>query len=133
MCRSSIWKGLIARAMVAVMLVLSMPLGVAQAGMVTTDRVIDQVAAQDDRARVLDFLARDDVRRQIESLGIDPDEAAARAAGLSDIEIAQIAGQLDELPAGQGFGEFVALILVIFLVLLVTDILGMTNVFPFIR
>ena len=133
MCRSSIWKGLIARAMAAVMVVLSMPLGVAHAGMVTTDRVIDQVAAQDDRARVLDFLARDDVRRQIESLGIDPEEAATRAAGLSDIEIAQIAGQLDELPAGQGFGEFVALILVIFLVLLVTDILGMTNVFPFIR
>ncbi len=133
MCRSSIWKGLIARAMAAVMVVLSMPLGVAHAGMVTTDRVIDRVAAQDDRARVLDFVARDDVRRQIESLGIDPEEAATRAAGLSDIEIAQIAGQLDELPAGQGFGEFVALILVIFLVLLVTDILGMTNVFPFIR
>ncbi len=102
--------------------------------MVTTDRVIDEITIQDDRARVMDFLVRDDVRQQLEALGIDPDEAAARADSLSDAEIMQIAGQLDELPAGQdALGAIVGAILVIFIVLLITDLLGLTNVFPFVR
>ncbi len=102
--------------------------------MVTTDRVIDEITIQDDRARVMDFLVRDDVRQQLEALGIDPDEAAARADSLSDAEIMQIAGQLDELPAGQdALGVVVGTILVIFIVLLITDLLGLTNVFPFVR
>ncbi len=134
MCRSSIWKELIARAMTAVMLVLSMPLGVAQAGMVATERVIDQVTADRDRARVMELLAREDVRLQLETLGIDADEASARAGSLSDAEIMQIAGQIDELPAGQNAASAIlTAALLIFLVLLITDLLGLTNVYPFVR
>ena len=45
---------------------------------------------------------REDVQQQLTLLGVDPDEAAERVAGLSDEEIQQIVGQLDELPAGEG-------------------------------
>ena len=68
------------------------------------------------------------------ALGVDPEEARARVASLSDREIGQIAGQIDRLPAGQGV--LVALIgaaLFVFLVLLITDLLGLTHVFPFVR
>ena len=68
------------------------------------------------------------------ALGVDPEEAQARVASLSDREIGQIAGQIDRLPAGQGV--LVALIgaaLFVFLVLLITDLLGLTHVFPFVR
>ena len=58
----------------------------------------------------------------------------ARAANMTDAEVMQIAGQLEQLPAGQdALGTVLGVVIVIFLVLLVTDILGLTNVFPFVR
>jgi hypothetical protein len=68
------------------------------------------------------------------ALGVDPNEAAARVAALSDAQVREIAGQIDQLPAGQSaIGAVVGAIVIIFLVLLVTDLLGLTNVFPFVR
>ena len=116
------------------MAVMTLPAGLAQAKMVPTDQVIEQSTSSDDRTQVRDFLAREDVQRQLTLLGVDPEEAASRVAGLSDAEIQQIAGQLDELPAGEGgVGVVVGAILIIFLVLLVTDLLGLTDVYPFVN
>jgi len=116
------------------MAVMTLPAGLAQAKMVPTDQVIEQSNSSDDRAQVRDFLAREDVQQQLTLLGVDPEEAASRVAGLSDAEIQQIAGQLDELPAGEGaLGVVVGAILIIFLVLLITDLLGLTDVYPFVN
>ena len=121
----------VARLMAAVMLVVSMPLGAAQAGMVPTDQVIDSIAVEETRAWVMDFLARDEVRQQMEALGVDGDEAAARAAGMTDAEVMQLAGQLEQLPAGEGaIGAVLGVFVLILIILLITDILGLTNVFP---
>jgi hypothetical protein len=107
---------------------------VAQAALVSTDRVTATATASAERDRVTAFLARDDVRAQLVTLGIAPDEAQARVAALSDAEVSRIAGRIDELPAGQGaVGAVVGAVLVIFIVLLVTDLLGLTKVFPFTR
>lgn len=120
--------------MIAVMFCISGPIGAVHAALVTTDQVINEQSAEDDRARVLDFLARQDVREQLEAMGVDADEALARTENLSDAEIQQIAGRLDELPAGEGaVGAIVGAIVLIFLVLLLTDLLGLTDVFPFVR
>ncbi|MEE8226780.1 MAG: PA2779 family protein [Kiloniellales bacterium] len=126
-------KRAVAAAMALLMAMTSMPIGVAQAEMVTTDQVIEQVNPPEDRTRVMDFMLRDDVQQQLTILGVDPEEAARRVASLSDEEIQQIAGRLDELPAGEGLGAIVGLILIIFLVLLVTDLMGLTDVFPFVK
>ncbi len=91
----------VAMVMAIVMLLASLPMNLAQAAMVTTDQVIEDSTAADDRARVMDFMAREDVRQELQDLGVDPDEASRRATTLSDDEIRQIAGRLDELPAGQ--------------------------------
>lgn len=124
----------IAAPLAAIFLVFSMPLGSAHADLISTEQVIDQGAAERDRARVTEFLSRDDVRQQFEALGVDPDEAAARVAGLSDAEIAQLAGRIDELPVGQSaVGAIVGAAVLIFLVLLITDLLGLTDVFPFVK
>jgi len=122
------------RLMAVVMMMVSMPIGYAQAGMVTTDQVLDAAQLEETREMVIEFLAREDVREQMEMLGVDPDEASARAGNMTDAEVMQIAGQLEQLPAGQdALGTIVGVILVIFLVLLLTDILGLTNIFPFVR
>lgn len=123
-----------ARVMALLMLLVSMPLGLAQAGMVSTDQVIDQVTIAETREQVIEFLARDDVRQQMEALGIDGDEATARAANMTDQEVMRLAGHLDQLPAGQdALGAILGAFLVVFLILLLTDILGLTSVFPFTR
>jgi hypothetical protein len=127
----------IALTMTLVLLIGSLPLGVAQAALITTDRVIGDQAgddAQHERRKVDAFLQRQDVRDQMVAFGVDPQEAQTRVASLSDREIRQIAGQIDRLPAGQGV--FVALIgaaVFVFVILLITDLLGLTHVFPFVR
>jgi hypothetical protein len=117
-----------------VMLTVSMPLGAARAALVTTDQILAESEGATDRERVLAFLGRAEVREQIVALGVDPAEAMARVAALSDAQVREIAGQLDQLPAGQSaIGVVVGAILIIFLVLLVTDLLGLTDVFPFVN
>ena len=114
------------------MVLASMPLGAVQAGLVPTEQVIDGAAVASERAKVTAFLARAEVRRQMAAFGVDVAEAQARVAGLSDAEVRRIAGRIDELPAGEGAaGAIIGVALIVFLVLLVTDLMGYTNVFPF--
>jgi hypothetical protein len=116
------------------MLVVSLPLGTAQAALVSTEQLLAGSDAAAERARVMAFLERADVREQIVALGVDPSEAAARVQALSDAQVREIAGQLDQLPAGQSaVGIIVGAILLVFLILLLTDLLGLTNVFPFVN
>ena len=116
------------------MFVVSMPLPRAQAALVSTEQLLAAGDGAAERARVLAFLGRADVRQQIEALGVDPNEAAARVQALSDAQVREIAGQLDQLPAGQSaIGIIVGAILLVFLILLLTDLLGLTNVFPFVN
>jgi Family of unknown function (DUF6627) len=124
----------IAFALAMLMFVLTGPIGTARAALITTDQAIEATAAQGDRDRVKAFLARDDVRTQMVALGVDPVEAADRVASLSEAEVRQIAGHLDRLPAGQSaVGAVIGAALLIFLILLITDLLGLTDVFPFVR
>ena len=117
----------------ALMMFLSVaPLPVANAAMISTDDVIGQSAATFDRERVEALVARKDVRAQMEAMGIDPNMAALRVAGLSDGEVQQIVNKLGELPAGQdAAGAIIGAALAILLVLLITDILCLTKVYPF--
>ncbi len=134
MKRFNLLGRMVARLMAAVMIVVSLPIGYAQAGMVTTDQVLDAAELQQTREEIIQFLDREDVRQQMEALGVDPDEASARAANMTDAEVMEIAGQLEQLPAGQdALGAILGAILIIFVILLVTDILGLTNIFPFVR
>lgn len=120
--------------MAALMMAVSMPIGIAQAALVTTDRIIENSELETDRARVAAFIAREDVRGEMQAMGVDPDEAAARVALMTDTEVRQTAARIDRLPAGQGVAEaLVGAALVIFIVLLITDLIGVTDIFPFVK
>ena len=100
----------------------------AYAAMVSSDAAI----AGQDRDRIASMLDRADVRLQLQSLGVKPADVSARIASLTDAEAAQVARQLDQLPAGaDGVGALLGALVLVFLVLLITDILGLTKVFPF--
>lgn len=104
-----------------------------QAQMIGTDAVIAEQHAVDQRIQVAGFLAREDVKQILTENGVDPVEAQQRVDSLSNEEIAQIANSIDQLPAGGSFGTIVGAVLIVFLVLLLTDIAGATDVFPFVK
>ncbi len=94
-------KTLLCHLLILAMVSLSLPHTAARAAMVQTESVIEGAAdLQSDRARLRTVLQRDAARAQMEVLGVDPHEALARVESLSDQEVAQIAQQFDQLPAG---------------------------------
>jgi hypothetical protein len=103
-----------------------------QAAMISTSQLMEQFSIEQKRAQVIGFLNRADVEQQLTKLGVSADEARTRAQFLTDSEIQNISARIDQLPAGQdGFGSVLGFVLVIFIILLITDILHLTKVFPF--
>lgn len=115
------------RLLMLCMLTMGVPSS-AWASMVGTDQVVDHAVAEQARTKLLSLIDRDDVRAQLQSRGVSATEAKARVSALTDDEVAQASDKLDQLPAG---GEILGLLFTVFIVLLITDILGFTKVFPF--
>ena len=102
-----------------------------QAALISTEQVMAAGVAQQQRAKITTALDRPEVQAELEKLGISRSDAQSRIAALTDVEAASVAHQIDTLPAG-GDG-FIGALIFIFVLLLVTDILGLTKVFPFTR
>ncbi len=105
----------------------------AQAKLVETEELLAVVEQTDDRQTVDAFLQRTEIEQQFKAWGIPSNEINQRVASLTDQEIAKLARDIEDLPAGQGVGSVVGAVVLVFLVLLATDILGFTKIFPFTR
>ena len=106
----------------------------AHAALVTTNEIIKY--SDEDRARenVNLFLEREDVQQQLINMGVDPQLAKIRVASLTDQEVMQLSDRIDQLPAGAGALETILIIGGVFLlVLMVLDIIGVTDIFGFIN
>lgn len=112
------------------LLALSLHLPAAHAGLVGTDAVVNAAQAEQSRERLTDALNRADVKQQLVVRGVDPAQVQARLDSLTDEEVQTLSAKLDQLPAG---GDALGVLVFIFIVLLITDILGLTNVFPFVK
>lgn len=109
------------RRLIASLLILCLALPLpSQAGMIATDA---------GRERLEQLLERADVQARLEALGVDPAQVRARVAALSDDEVAGLAQRIESLPAGGA--DIIGALLLVFIVLLITDILGLTKIFPF--
>jgi hypothetical protein len=98
----------VASSLIASTLLMGLPMQ-AQASMVSTEEALASPAT---------------------ARGVTGDAATARVQAMTDAEVAQLAGQMDQLPAG---GDILGIMFTIFIILLITDILGLTKVFPFTR
>lgn len=106
----------------------------AQAKMINTDEIFKQSQYDLSRKSINSFLDRSEVQNYLVAWGISPEEAKARIDSLTDDEIENIASRIDHLPAGgDGLGTIVGAALLIFIILLITDILGFTDVFSFVK
>lgn len=120
------------RLMASVLIVSTTLMGVpltAQASMVSTTEAMSTQAGDANRDKVTAFLGREDVRTELQAQGVSSASAIDRVKAMSDAEVSHLASRVDQAPAGGILG----LIFTVFIVLLVTDILGLTKVFPFTR
>lgn len=106
----------------------------AEATLVTTAQVAQEThaapAASAARERLLQALQRPELQAKLEKFGVSPTQAAERVNALTDDEANAMVAQIDSAPAG---GDILGILFTIFIILLITDILGLTKVFPFTR
>lgn len=116
------------------MLLMSLPVQTVQATMVRTETMLMLSTAKNVRENLNQFLKREDVKAIMTAQGISPQEAKARVDSLSDAEIMQLSDKMDQLPAGGStFGVIIGAAVIVFIVLLITDILGYTDIFTFVK
>ena len=99
----------------------------ASAAMIGTQQALSMENRTLQIAKIESQLARKDVQMAMIGMGVDPEQARMRVASLSDQELQQLDGQLQNLPAG-GMGAL-ALIGAVFVVLLILELTGVINVF----
>jgi outer membrane protein OmpA-like peptidoglycan-associated protein len=116
------------------MLMLSGLYQSASAAMISTESIIDADRGQNPRDYLNNLLARKEIQATLISQGLDPQEAQDRIENLSDDEIGKFVHEIDQIHAGGGFFEaFIVIVFLVFLILLLTDISGYTDVFPFVK
>lgn len=125
---SRIWQDLTAVAVIFSFLCLLLPARPAAAAWLPS-----RLPAEAPQARLLTLLDREDVVKAFESLGIDRAEAARRVAGLTEQEARDTLSRFDSLPAGgdSAVSAIIGAALLVFFVLLLTDLLGLTHFYPF--
>lgn len=100
----------------------------AQAGMVGTASLSNSMQVTTGAEALAE--QRHWIQTQLEANGVEPADAALRVSSLSDNQVQQIHQRIEEMPAGAGA---LGAIVFIALVLVVTDLTGLTDVYPFIR
>jgi hypothetical protein len=123
------FRRLIASFLIVCMTSMGLPMQ-AFAAIVSTEEATATASAAAERDKVTTFFMRDDVRKSLEAQGVNPQATIDRVNTMSDYEVQQLAGRIDQAPAG---GDFLGILFAAFLILLVTDILGVTKIFPFTR
>jgi Family of unknown function (DUF6627) len=106
----------------------------ANALMINTGEIFKQNHRDLLRERINKLIESSEIQKYLAAWGVSPEEAKARIDSLSDEEIEHISSRMDQLPAGgDALGTLIGAALFVCIVLLITDILGFTHVFPFIE
>ena len=106
------------------------PLIPAQAAMIGNQQIINQSESQQTRDSLQQLVEQQSARQQLQAWGVDPEQIQNRINSLTDSELARINQQVDTLDAG---GSVLGILLVIFIVFVITDVIGATDIFPFIH
>jgi hypothetical protein len=126
----NITKKSMAIALSAQLILATQAVTMAQAEMLGTDAAISKYTALNNRSVLMDELQREDIQAEMIAMGVDPAEAEARLAALSDAEFSTILAQMENDSAG---ADILGTLFTIFVILLVTDLLCLTRFFNFTR
>lgn len=103
-------------AVLALCVWLGFTVSAAQADIISTETLLDERAAGDLRAELVQALERSDVIEKLQAFGVQPEQAAERVNALTEQEAQQLALQFEALPAG---GDVALLLVIIIIILLI--------------
>lgn len=112
-------------------LLIIMPMAPLQAAMIGTEQVLNPAQLSEARNNLQQFLDQEAAQQQLLAWGVSPDSVKERVNSLTDAELARINNEIENLNAGGS--SILGILLVIFIVFVITDVIGATNIFPFIH
>ncbi|NVJ51792.1 MAG: PA2779 family protein [Gammaproteobacteria bacterium] len=121
-------KSFVISTLSALYLILS--INVAHADVVSSDSVMQQQQVQYTKEQILAFIDTKEVQNKLEQLGVPKEQAIARVQHMTEQELIAFHTQLESMPAGEGV---VGAIVTVLVVIALLDVLGVTDVYPFIR
>ncbi len=101
----------------------------ASAAAFSSEQVMAEQQYQFNQQQVLAFVDHAEVRQKLTELGVSPTEARQRIASMTAEELNALNTQMNEMPAGGIVGAVVTVLAVV----AILDLLGVTDVYPFIR
>lgn len=101
-------------------------IGGVNAAMVGTDTAVNTEQRAEQISEIKSWLMQDEVRSQLVAMGVDPADASGRVASMTNEELRMLHGKIENLPAGAGVVEVIGLV---FIVLLILELVGVTNIF----
>jgi hypothetical protein len=113
------------------LLLVLLPVIPAQAAMLGNDRIISEQQAAFEKAEILEVLDQEFTRQQLETWGVSPEMARERINSLTGQELADLNRQFNELEAGGD--SILGILLILFIVFIITDAIGATDIFPFVH
>jgi len=112
------------------LLMLLASFGNAQAAIISNSQVMDDIEQANNKAALLQTIHQVEVQEQLVRMGVSTADIENRINNMTEEEIAQLNQQIDELPAG---GDILGIIVLLFIIFVITDVIGATDIFPFIH
>ncbi|RVT48619.1 hypothetical protein EMM73_01360 [Rheinheimera sediminis] len=109
------------------MLVLGM--SQATAAVFSSEQVIANQQFNFNKQQVLSYVDSTEVQNKLIELGVSPADAKQRIASMTAEELSALNTQMNEMPAG----GIVGVVVTVLVVVVVTDLMGLTDVYPFIN
>lgn len=103
--------------------------GVTSAGVYSSEQVVQIQQYNYNKQEVLSMIDDSTVQNKLIALGVSSEEALNRINAMTPQEVSELNKQLNEAPAGGIVGTIVTVLVVV----AVLDLMGITDVYPFIR
>ena len=82
--------------------------------MISTSTVVEQLSRQEMQAEVGNYLQETEIREALAKQGVSADEISSRLASLSETEMRQLSGQVQQAKAG---GDILITVLIVVLII----------------
>jgi len=107
------------------------PIMPANAALVGNSELLANSSHTQTRDSLRQLLDRQSAQQQLQALGVDPAWARERVRNLTDSELARINQGIEHLQAGGS--DVLGVILIIFIIFVITDAIGATDIFSFVH
>ena len=78
----------------------------ANAGVISTEDAAADAQSLSERDRIKALVARPEIAKQLQALGVPPEGAQSRVDAMTDAEVRTLAGRIDALPAAGAFSDW---------------------------